>query len=118
MAPRAFKVTAKARPECAFALVIGNSAYAASPLLNAANDAEDVASLCTALGFSTQLLLQASLEQLLDSVEMFARKLKRGDVALFYFAGELGCVGELDPAQLTLTCVTQATAWRIRARTT
>ena len=86
-ADRGMKVTATARPGSAFALCIGNTAYAASPLLNAANDAEDVAALCRALGFSTQLLLQASLDQMLDAVDAFAHKLPRGGVALFFFAG-------------------------------
>ena len=87
MAERGVKVTATARPGSAFALCIGNTQYAASPLLNAANDAQDVAALCTRLGFSTQLLLQASLDQMLDAVDAFAHKLQRGGVALFFFAG-------------------------------
>ena len=72
----------------AYALCIGNSEYAASQLLNPANDAEDVAALCRALGFDTQLLLQANLDRMLDAVDTFSMKLERGDVALFYFAGK------------------------------
>lgn len=87
MADRGVRVTATARPGSAFALCIGNSRYAASPLLNAANDAEDMAALCTRLGLSTQLLLQASLDQMLDAVDTFTHKLQPGGVALFFFAG-------------------------------
>jgi len=86
-ADRGMKVTATARPGSAFALCIGNSRYAASPLQNAANDAEDVAKLCRALGFDTQLLAEAGLDAMLDAVDAFAHKLQRGGVALFFFAG-------------------------------
>ena len=36
------------------ALCIGNSKYASSPLQNAVNDAQDMAALCTNLGFATE----------------------------------------------------------------
>jgi hypothetical protein len=69
------------------ALCIGNSKYATSPLVNAAHDAEDVAALCRKLGFATELLLEASLEDLLSAVEAFTARLTPGGVALFFFAG-------------------------------
>ena len=69
------------------ALCIGNSKYASSPLRNAANDAEDVAEKLRALGFATELLLEASLAQMLDAVEAFVVRLQRGGVSVFFYAG-------------------------------
>ena len=69
------------------ALCIGNSKYASSPLKNAANDAQDVAALCTQLGFATELVLNASNAQMLDAVEAFVSKLSKGGVSLFFYAG-------------------------------
>ena len=69
------------------ALCIGNSKYASSPLQNAAHDAEDVAALCRKLGFSTELVLEASLERMLGAVEAFVERLTKGGVALFFYAG-------------------------------
>ncbi len=92
MAARGMKVTfsAPAALPSHVALCIGNSKYASSPLANAAHDAEDVAALCRALGFSTELLLEASLEDMLGAVEAFQARLTRGGVALFFFAGACG----------------------------
>ena len=89
MAARGMKVTfsAPAALPSHVALCIGNSKYASSPLANAAHDAEDVAALCRKLGFSTELLLEASLEEMLGAVEAFQARLTRGGVALFFFAG-------------------------------
>ena len=69
------------------ALCIGNSKYASSPLQNATHDAEDVAALCRKLGFSTEVVLEASMEQMLGAVEVFVTRLTKGGVALFFFAG-------------------------------
>ena len=89
MASRGVKVTfsAPAALPSHVALCIGNSKYASSPLANAAHDAEDVAALCRKLGFSTELLLEASLEDMLGAVEAFQSRLTRGGVSLFFFAG-------------------------------
>jgi uncharacterized caspase-like protein len=73
------------------ALCIGNSAYASSPLKNAAHDAEDMAALCRSLGFSTELLLDASLDDMLTAVAAFVKNLSRGGVSLFFFAGAQSC---------------------------
>ena len=70
------------------ALCIGNSKYANSPLKNAGNDAQDVAALCTKLGFATELVLDATLDEMLDAVTAFSGKLSRGGVSLFFYAGE------------------------------
>ena len=69
------------------ALCIGNSKYASSPLKNAAHDAEDVAALCRKLGFATELVLEASLDDMLSAVDAFVKKLTRGGVSFFFYAG-------------------------------
>jgi len=89
MASRGAKVTysAPAALPSHVALCIGNSKYVSSPLKNAANDAEDVAALCPKLGFATECLLEASLDDMLSAVAAFVKKLSRGGVSLFFFAG-------------------------------
>ena len=71
------------------ALVIGNGAYTnLSALANPSNDARDMASSLTALGFEVQLLVDASHESIEDAVLDFGEKLhKGGGVGLFYYAG-------------------------------
>ena len=69
------------------ALCIGNCKYEGSPLKNAANDAQDVAALCTKLGFATELVLDATLKDMLAAVRAFEGKLPRGGVGLFFYAG-------------------------------
>lgn len=84
---RGVRVEATVPPGVAFALCVGNSRYASAPLNNSANDARDVAALCTSLGISTELLLEASLDQMLGAVNAFTEKLQRGGIALFFYAG-------------------------------
>ena len=71
------------------ALVIGNGAYTnLSALANPGNDARDMASSLTELGFEVQLLVDASHESIEDAVLDFGEKLhKGGGVGLFYYAG-------------------------------
>ena len=71
------------------ALVIGNGAYTKlSALANPGNDARDMASSLTELGFEVQLLVDASHESIEDAVLDFGEKLhKGGGVGLFYYAG-------------------------------
>ena len=71
------------------ALVIGNGAYTnLSALTNPGNDAQDMASSLTELGFEVQLLIDASQESIEEAVLDFGEKLhKGGGVGLFYYAG-------------------------------
>jgi hypothetical protein len=73
------------------ALCIGNSKYASPyhPLKNAGNDAQDMAALCTKLGFATELVLDASKSDMILAVEAFAQKCKGADTSLFFFSGVL-----------------------------
>jgi hypothetical protein len=70
------------------ALVVGNIAYAAAPLRNAANDARDIDASLTRLGFVTGgPLLNASFRELAAAIDRFANSVKPGDTAFVYFAG-------------------------------
>jgi uncharacterized caspase-like protein len=69
------------------ALVIGNSAYPAARLPNAANDARAMAAKLRTLGFDVILKTDASQREMTRSFSEFGRKLVPGSVSLFYFAG-------------------------------
>jgi formylglycine-generating enzyme required for sulfatase activity len=69
------------------ALVIGNGNYAAGPLANPANDARAISKVLESLGFEVSLLLDQNLRQMEESVRDFGRKIKRGGIGVFYFAG-------------------------------
>jgi len=69
------------------ALVIGNSAYQYAPLRNTYNDAEDMASSLNNLGFQVTEKLNASKRKIEEAINGFGRKLRKGGVGLFYFAG-------------------------------
>ncbi len=69
------------------ALVIGNAAYPAAPLVNSANDAQAVAQVLQRAGFQVDLRLNASQKQMQDAVTSFGDRLKGGGAGLFYFAG-------------------------------
>lgn len=70
------------------ALVIGNAHYADEESLeNAINDARDVHRALRTAGYEATLVLDASREQLRGAVEGFTRDLRRGDLALVYYAG-------------------------------
>ncbi len=69
------------------ALVIGNAAYVAAPLINPANDAQAVAKVLQRAGFTVDLKLNATQRQMQDAVTSFGDRLKSGGAGLFYFAG-------------------------------
>ena len=69
------------------ALVIGNSNYQASPLKNPVNDAKDIAAKLEILGFDVVLRTDADKRSMVDGINLFARKLARSEVGIFYFAG-------------------------------
>ncbi len=69
------------------ALVIGNSAYVASPLKNPVNDATDVANALRELGFSVVLKTDADQHAMRQALREFGQALKQGGIGLFYFAG-------------------------------
>lgn len=82
--------TAWAAPDASrVALVIGNSAYAQSPLVNPGNDAAASRDLFTAAGFSVQTLLDARRDEMLAAIERFGEQVQRPEtrLAVFYYAG-------------------------------
>lgn len=69
------------------ALVIGNSGYKTSPLINPVNDARAMAIKLQQLGFTVIKRENASLEEMMSAVREFGNQLKNGGVGLFYYAG-------------------------------
>ncbi|HEY9054743.1 MAG TPA: caspase family protein [Rectinemataceae bacterium] len=69
------------------ALVIGNSAYRSSPLANPSNDAVDMARALADAGFRVFLRRDLDLFDFESSLDEFARALKPGGTAVFYYAG-------------------------------
>jgi Caspase domain/Sel1 repeat len=69
------------------ALIIGNSAYKSSPLVNPVNDANDMAAVLKKLGFSVRLKINADQRSMESSIRAFGKELRSGGVGLFYFAG-------------------------------
>src|SRR6266446_1900522 len=76
-----------AGPERRTALVIGNSAYRQSPLVNPVNDAQAMAATLGSLGFAVTKIENASKGQMADAIRKFGDTIKLGGVGLFYFAG-------------------------------
>ena len=70
------------------ALVIGNGAYAAAPLANAANDASDMAAALGAVGFEVILRTDADQRAMDEALDEFALRLsERQGVGVFYYSG-------------------------------
>lgn len=81
-------VLAPASAENRIALVIGNSAYARSPLANPKNDAQAVAGSLARAGFAVTTLTDADLGGMREAILAFGRRLRGSDsVGLFYYAG-------------------------------
>ncbi|MDR2096001.1 MAG: caspase family protein [Treponema sp.] len=73
-----------------YALVIGNAAYTqVSRLRNTLNDAADVKAALEGMGFEAELLTDATLQQMTDGVDRFARRLgaARDSYGFFYYSG-------------------------------
>jgi uncharacterized caspase-like protein len=70
------------------ALVIGNAAYAHTPVLeNPRNDAEDLAPALAALGFEVISGADLGKDEMDQSIKTFATTLKGADIGLFFYAG-------------------------------
>lgn len=69
------------------ALVIGNSKYPTMPLTNPANDAADIAARLRKLKFDVVYAENAKLREMDRAFDEYARRLKRGGVALVFYAG-------------------------------
>ncbi|MGO9232526.1 MAG: caspase domain-containing protein, partial [Bryobacteraceae bacterium] len=69
------------------AIVIGNDAYATSPLKNAVNDARAMDQALKSAGFQTILLENAGKADMDRVIGEFLDKIGPDDTALFYYAG-------------------------------
>jgi uncharacterized caspase-like protein len=69
------------------ALVIGNGAYAHTPLPNTINDARAMTEVLGRLGFKVITRLNATQRQMLHAIVEFGQELDKGAVGLFYYAG-------------------------------
>ncbi len=69
------------------ALLIGNAAYAHSPLRNPVNDATDMATMLRRLGFEVTLIRDADKPTMERAIGDFTRGVPQGSVGLFYFSG-------------------------------
>ena len=69
------------------ALIIGNSKYSNAPLKNPVNDASDMAEVMKNAGFYTILALDSDAKNMTDVIREFGRRIQRGGVGLFYYAG-------------------------------
>lgn len=79
---------AQAPIDVRIALVIGNSAYPSSPLVNPANDARAMGEALRKLGFQVETVLDADKARLKQSVSELIAKLKgRNGMAVLYYAG-------------------------------
>ena len=67
------------------ALVIGNSAYKSSQLINPVNDAQDMAVAFRGLGFEVIHKENADRRTMEDAIFTFSNSLKKGGVGLFYW---------------------------------
>ena len=69
------------------ALVIGNSAYKDSPLLNPVNDARAISAALNESGFT--VIAKENIDQrgMLSALREFGDKLRDGGVGIFYYAG-------------------------------
>ena len=85
--PRGMRVQQASPTERRVALVIGNSAYKDSPLLNPVNDARDLAAALREFGFEVIFGENLSLEQMERNIRVFGEKIRNGGVGLFYYAG-------------------------------
>lgn len=69
------------------ALVIGNSGYTREPVPTAGEDALLMKSSLEGIGFEVDYYENVDRQAFLQAIQQFEATLRRGDVALFYFAG-------------------------------
>lgn len=75
-------------PPPAIALVVGNARYAAGPLKNPGNDADDMAAALRELHFDVDEVVNADKLTFQRAIIAFGKKLRAsGGIGLFYFSG-------------------------------
>jgi uncharacterized caspase-like protein len=112
------RITPAGQPQ-RVALVVGNDQYSKLPRLsNSANDARDMAAALRQLGFSVIEREDATREVFDTAAEEFVRRIRPGDIVLFYYSGHgMQISGEnyLAPIDLTAENEAQARNRAIRA---
>ncbi|MBI2725469.1 MAG: caspase family protein [Polaromonas sp.] len=84
----AVSVSAQAPIDVRVALIIGNSAYATSPLVNPANDAQAMADVLKRLGFNVIELRDGTRAQMSAAISKASDSLKgKQGVGMLYYAG-------------------------------
>jgi formylglycine-generating enzyme required for sulfatase activity len=79
--------TAISANEQRIALVIGNGEYKISPLANPVNDANDVATALKKCNFKVMKSINATRKEMRKAIRAFGKKINKGAVGLFYYAG-------------------------------
>ena len=73
--------------EARHALVIGNGAYANSPLRNPVNDARAMAKVLGESGFNVMLVENGTQADMRRAIRSFGNRIAQGGIGLFYYAG-------------------------------
>ena len=96
----------------AYALVIGNSAYAGSgKLTNPVNDARSIAAKLRELGFKVTEVTDADRNKLVSALALFSRTASDADLSLLFYAGhgvQITGTNYMLPVDLNLNDLTQA----------
>ena len=96
----------------AYALVIGNSAYAGSSrLANPVNDAHAVSSKLMDLGFKVIELTDADRSKMVNALAQFSRTASDADLSILFYAGhgvQITGINYMLPIDLNLNDLTQA----------
>ena len=74
-------------PERRIALVLGNTDYETSPLLNPVNDARDMAQALREFGFEVVFQENLAQQEMKRAIQSFGDRISQGGIGLFYFAG-------------------------------
>lgn len=74
-------------PQRRIALVIGNSAYSSRALANPVNDATDISTALTQLGFDVQTVINGTQREMREAIDKLQTRAEAGGVALFYYSG-------------------------------
>ncbi len=69
------------------ALVIGNSNYQSAALRNPVNDANDMASVLSKIGFKVIKEINTDRRSMVETIRKFGKDLQSAEVGLFYYAG-------------------------------
>ena len=96
----------------AYALVIGNSAYAGSgKLTNPVNDARSIAAKLRELGFKVTEVTDADRNKLVSALALFSRTASDADLSLLFYAGhgvQITGTNYMLPVDLNLNDLSQA----------